>query len=165
MSPTYAKDTEVPADRSRGEIERTLERYGASAFMYGWDAGRAVIGFEISGRRYRIALPLPDKDDRAFTYTPATHTRRAPQAARAAYEQAVRQRWRALALWIKAVLEASEAGITTIQEALQPFTVLPGGRTVADWMAPQIERAYQTGQMPAMLPGLPGRSELTQEES
>ena len=26
---TYAKDTEVPADRSRAEIERTLQRYGA----------------------------------------------------------------------------------------------------------------------------------------
>lgn len=30
-----------PADRSRSEIERTLTRYGARQFMYGWDENRA----------------------------------------------------------------------------------------------------------------------------
>ena len=29
--PHYAENTEVPTDRSHAEIERTLERYGASA--------------------------------------------------------------------------------------------------------------------------------------
>ena len=39
----YAADTQVSVDASRAEIERTLTRYGATAFMYGWDADRAII--------------------------------------------------------------------------------------------------------------------------
>jgi len=34
----YAEGTSVPADRSRAEIERTLTRYGADQFAYGWRA-------------------------------------------------------------------------------------------------------------------------------
>jgi hypothetical protein len=149
--PTYAKDTAVPSERSRAEIERTLERYGATAFMYGWAAGRAVIGFEAEGRRYRLLLPLPDKTE--FARTPGQNRPRTQEGARAAYEQAVRQRWRALALWVKAMLEGAEAGIITLQEALQPFLVLPDGRTVGEWLSPQIEAVYRNGQMPPMLPG------------
>ena len=47
--PTYAKDTEVPIDRSKSEIERILQRYGATAFMYGWNEGKAIIGFSLHG--------------------------------------------------------------------------------------------------------------------
>jgi hypothetical protein len=161
--PTYAKDTDVTADRSRSEIEHTLERYGATGFAYGWadigDRRLMRIDFQIDGRHYRIVLPLPGQADTAFTHTPARGLRRSPAEARAAWEQAVRQRWRALALWIKAVLEAQEAGITTIQEAMQPFTVLPSGQTAGEWLAPQIQRAYESGTMPALLPGLGKRSE------
>ena len=145
------------------EIERTLQRYGAQAFMYGWDAGRAVIGFEIANRRYRIQLPLPDRNAPEFTRTPARNTRRTASAAQAAWEQATRQRWRALALWIKAVLEAAEAGIVTVDEALQPFIVLPDGRTVGEWLAPQLRAVYQSHRMPPLLPGV-GESDIVEGE-
>jgi hypothetical protein len=148
--PTYAKDTTVAVERSKGEIERTLQRFGASAFMYGWDAGRAVVGFEVSGRRYRITLPLPAKNE--FRLTATGRVRSSAAAVEEAWEQACRQRWRALALWIKAVLEAAEAGITSVDEAMQPFVVLPNGETAGRWLAPQIDAAYQTGSMPALLP-------------
>lgn len=151
--PTYAKDTTVPADRSRAEIEQTLSRYGATAFMYGWSGMRAVIGFEMDGRRYRVTLPLPNKSAPEFTRTPARGKLRSSDAASSAWEQATRQRWRALALWIKAILEATEAGIVTAQEALVPFAVLPDGRTAGEWLLPQLER-IGAEQMPPMLPGL-----------
>jgi len=50
--------------------------------------------------------------------------------------------------------EAAEAGITTLEIALQPYILLPNGRTAGEWLAPQIEAAYQSGRMPALL--LPG---------
>lgn len=53
---TYAARTEVPAERSRNEIEQTLARYGASAFGYLTQADRAVLVFEANGRR--ISGPL-----------------------------------------------------------------------------------------------------------
>lgn len=36
----------------------------------------------------------------------------------------------------------------------QSFLNLPDGKTIGEYMAPQIETAYQTGTMPPMLPML-----------
>jgi hypothetical protein len=38
----YASNTDVPSDRSRAEIERTLVRYGADEFMYGTRAREPI---------------------------------------------------------------------------------------------------------------------------
>lgn len=151
---TFARDTQVGPDRSRAEIERTLERYGADGFMYGWDQERAVVGFKVAGRQVRIALTLPGRDDPAFKRTPRTRQMRSPEAARAAWEQAVRQRWRALALVVKAKLEAVEAGISSFDEEFLAWLVLPGGATVAETALPAIEEAYRTGKLPALIPAL-----------
>lgn len=144
MSPTYAAGTEVSSDRSRAEIERTLVRYGASAFSYGWEDGRAAIQFDKEGRRIRFILPLPDREDRAFRLSP-TGRARTSAAAATAYEQAVKQRWRALALVVKAKLEAVEAGIVTFEQEFMAHMVLPGGQSVYEAVAPAIEHAYATG--------------------
>lgn len=65
-----------------------------------------------------------------------------------------RQRWRALALAIKAKLEAVETGIATFEEEFLNYIVLPDGVTVGEFIRPQIETAYATGTMPKMLPGI-----------
>jgi hypothetical protein len=70
----------------------------------------------------------------------------------AAWEQACRQRWRALALVVKAKLEAVECGISTFEEEFLAWMMLPDGSTVGDRMLPQLETAYRTGQMPPLLP-------------
>lgn len=149
----YAESTTVGSDRSRAEIERTLTRYGASSFMYGWDADQALIGFVKDGRQIKFILPMPNRQDREFTHTPARNTRRSDAQIEQAFEQAVRQRWRALALVIKAKLEAVEAGIVTFDEEFLAHFVLPGGRTVGDLIVPQIEHAYATGTIPELMPG------------
>ena len=66
----YAENTQVAPDRSRAEIERTLARYGASSFMYGWEASQAVLGFVADDRRVKFVLPLPDRKSAEFTKTP-----------------------------------------------------------------------------------------------
>jgi hypothetical protein len=156
----YAEHTEVPSSRSRDEIERTLTRYGATAFAYGWDTDgptpAATIMFEIgtpSGkRRVRFRLPMPNRRAREFTHTDTGRVRSQPSAEEA-YERAGRQRWRALALVIKAKLEAVTAGISTVEEEFLSHTVVPDGRTVGEWVGPHLLEAYSTGQMPALLPG------------
>jgi hypothetical protein len=50
----YAAQTEVSSDRSRSEIERTLRRYGATAFAYGWEGNRAQIGFKLADRQINL---------------------------------------------------------------------------------------------------------------
>lgn len=148
----YAEKTQVPSDRSRAEIEKTLQRYGATAFGYGWQDGRAQVMFEMADRRIRFTLPMPDRDDEMFLRTESGR-RRTASGVEAAHEQAVRQRWRALALVIKAKLEAVEAQISTIEDEFLAHVVLPDGSTVSEWVSPQLEVAYGRGEMPALLPG------------
>lgn len=148
---TYAKNTEVSSDISRREIERTLARYGAGSFAYGWNAGHAMVGFEMHQRQLRFVLPLPDRKSREFTHTPARGTRRSASAAEAAYEQAVKQKWRALALVIKAKLEAVESGIVDFDSEFLAHIVLPGGQTVGEQIVPQMDDALETGRPPELL--------------
>lgn len=148
----YAEKTSVPVDKSKAEIERTLQRYGADQFISGWDQNRAMIGFRMSGRQIRFIVELPDKDEKDFTHTPGREIRRSESQAYAAWEQACRQRWRALALVIKAKLEAVETGITIFEDEFMAHIVLPDGQTVGEFMRPQIAHAYEKGSMPKLLP-------------
>jgi len=151
---TYAADTEVSSEKSRAEIERTLRRYGAKAFAYAWDDDDATasIAFKLADRHIRFRLPMPNPGDPEFTRTPTGKTR-SPASAQAAYEQGTRQRWRALALVVKAKLEAVEAGISTVEREFLDSVVLPDGSTVGEWAAPQLATVYGRGVMPALLPG------------
>ena len=119
----YAENTQVPADRSRAEIEKTLR----SSFF----------------------LIMPEIEQ--FKRTPTGRGRNANQT-RIEHEKAQRQGWRALALVIKAKLEAIESGITTFDQEFLAHIQLPTGETVGDWMVPQVEHAYETGKMPRLLP-------------
>lgn len=154
MSPTYASSTTVSTESSRAEIERTLTRYGAQSFAYGWSGHRAMIEFAMNDRRIRFVLALPDKEATEFWLTPAGRRKLAPEAAHKKWEQACRQRWRALNLVIKAKLEAVEAEISTVESEFLSWTVLPDGTTAGEWIEPQIAEAYETGIMPMMLPQL-----------
>jgi hypothetical protein len=151
----YAAATKVSVEKSRGEIEKILTRWGATSFAYGWQGERAAISFAVNDRQIRFELPLPQPSDRRFTHT-ATGQKRAPAAAQKEYEQGVRQRWRALVLAIKAKLEAVEAGISNFENEFLAWTVLPGGATVADHVQPAIAEAYETGTVAPLLALGPG---------
>lgn len=150
----YAEKTTVSVARTKADIEELVQTHGADQFVSGYKDSLAVIGFSMAGRQIRFLLPLPDKAAREYWYTPGRGQRRTDEAAHMAWEQACRARWRALYLIVKAKLEAVDAGISTVEREFLYDIVLPDGRTAGEWMAPQIETAYQTGQMPAMLPML-----------
>ncbi|MGV3580037.1 hypothetical protein [Brevundimonas sp.] len=152
----YAADTSVSQDRSRSEIEATLKRYGATSFMYATGEDAAMVMFHIAERRVKFVLQMPNPNDRQFTHTPAKNMRRSPAEATKAWEQAGRQRWRALALVIKAKLEAVASGITTIEDEFMAHMVLPDGQTVGQFMKPQLALAYETGAMPTSVLMLDG---------
>lgn len=132
---TYAADTVVSPEKTRGHIERELRRYGATSFAYGTEIGRAMVGFQTKDRRVRFVLPLVPPQ------------RCTPKQA----EQFERSRWRALLLSIKAKLEAVESGIETFDEAFMPHIVMPNGQTMAEHSLPYIKEAYSTGKMPPLL--------------
>ncbi len=152
MTGRYAVNTSVSVDKSRIEIEHILRRYGAEDFIFGSTRGKAMIRFEMNRRQVCFVLPLPEPKDKQFTHTEARNRQRTPEDAHAAWEQACRQKWRALSLAVKAKLEVVASGIATFDDEFMSYILLPGGMTVGDWMAPQIEEAYTSGRMPKLLP-------------
>jgi hypothetical protein len=151
MNRRYAERTEVPADRSKAEIEKILARYGATGFAYMTSFDRAAIAFQAENRNIRFILPLPDRDEMAKT--PKGRARRG-KAAEDALAQEVRRRWRALSLSIKAKLETVESGIAEFETEFMPYVVMPNGKTVAENVAPQVAAAYESGRMPKLLAAL-----------
>jgi len=152
--PTFANTTDVGTDRSMAEIRRTLQRWGADQLMWGEASDRAFVAFIMGGRQVKIAVPMPDRNSREFTHTPQRNQKRSDSQREQAYEQAVRQRWRALNLVIKAKLEAVEAGISSFDTEFLGHLVLPGGQTVADAVRDDIAHAYATNTVPELLPAL-----------
>jgi hypothetical protein len=157
MAGKYAAKTEVPEHQSRTEIERTLTRYGATAFAYGWSAdhGRAQVMFELAGRRMRFEIATPDRAEKRFTHDHRGY-RRSEASMRAAYDQETRRLWRSLLLVVKAKLEAVETGIVSLEEEFLAHVVLPDNSTVGQWVEPQLAALYGGGDMPALLPGTGG---------
>lgn len=152
----YAATTTVSVEKSRAEIETILTRYGATQFAYATDTikGLATIQFCARGRHVRFILNLPLFSDKRFSHTKSRHQRRSTEEQMKAWEQACRQRWRALCLCIKAKLEAVECGITEFESEFLAHILLPSGETVGQLMQPQIENAYLTGEQPPGIRGL-----------
>jgi hypothetical protein len=153
--PRYARETTVPVDKSKREIEQTLMRYGASEFHSGWKQDSSMIGFRINNLFIRFVLPIPSRKEKHFTHKKDRYDfwqPRTEQQAEKAWEQEVRQRWRALLLVIKAKLEAVECGISTIQNEFLAHIVLPDQSTVGEWMVDTIA-AIKDGRMPRLIAG------------
>lgn len=158
----YAKETTVSKEASLMEIQRTLGRYKATAFMYGYGDQGAMVAFEMCGRRIRFVLRLPSLEDDCFKYQKPRSSlhkhgpRRTAEAQEKHWEQACKQRWRALSLVIKAKLEAVESGITEFEDEFMAHIVLPDNSTVGEHVKRSIAVAYETGVMAPMLPMLEG---------
>lgn len=129
---TFASRTEVSVSESIAEIERTANRYGGEQFVFGVAEDRAVVGFTKEGRQVRFQVPFGEKD--------------------AGYIQRQRQRMRALLLVVKAKLEAVESGVVGFEDEFLANIVLPDGKLVGQEVRRQIAHAYETREMPMLLP-------------
>jgi hypothetical protein len=149
----YAANTTVSVESSQEHIKRTLRRYGASRFGVFEDMEstmKASVMFSFAGLDIRIDVEMPGAEDQEFHVSEAGRQRK-PAAAYAAYEQAIRRRWRCLLLAIKAKLEAVETGISTVDIEFMPFIVMGDGRTVGEHLLPSLLKAAELGKMPRKL--------------
>lgn len=147
----FAQETEVSVQKSRAEIETLLSKYGATSFMSGVNPTDAVIAFEMKDRKIMFRMALPGKSERQFTHTPTRGIERTRDEAYAEWEQASRSRWRALALAIKAKLEAVAVGITTFEDEFLAHIVMHDGLTVGQHVRPKIAEAYASGKVTPLL--------------
>jgi hypothetical protein len=149
----FAEDTSVSVEKSRAEIEGMLMRNGATSLMAGMNPTEAVIAFEMKDRKVLFRLPLPAKNEKRFMYSDGGRRMRNAAGQHKAWEQACRSRWRALALAIKAKLEAVAIGITTFEDEFLAHIMMPDGMTVGQHTRPLIEQHYKSGSVGPLLPG------------
>lgn len=147
---SYAQNTSVPVERSKCEIETILARYGADSFGSIRHKDHAAIMFTCRGLTVQFVLPNPTKAD-----VPATDGRskikpRSDAAIEADIKQEERRRWRALALVVKAKMEAVESRITTFEREFLAHIVMKNGTSVGDAVIPALVAAAKTGTMPTL---------------
>lgn len=149
----FAEDTSVPVEQTKGDLEVMLRRRGAEAFAYAWSQdGRCSLRFVLAGLPIRIAMAALKPEDVAVSEAALRRAgNNAAQLVRQRREQEERRRWRALALVVKANLEAIDSGITTVMEAFFPWLVLPNGATVWDVHGEPSLRQVTAGEL-AKLP-------------
>jgi hypothetical protein len=124
---TYAATTKVPVDRTRAEIEAALKHAKATRTLTMDEPDHALVMCALGGRLLRFKVPIAAK----------------------ASDQERRSRWRALGLVIKAKLESVASQIETAEEAWLAHVVMPDGRTVSEWVEPEIVKAIDSGKMPS----------------
>ena len=144
----YANSTGVSPEKTQSDIRETLRRYGGEGFGIIEKGSTVCVMFEYANLMIRISVGLPDKNE--FKTTETGRSRKAT-AANDAYNQAVRQRWRALLLAIKSKLEAIECGISTIEKEFMAFVVMPDGRDLGDHLIPKLREISTSGKMPKLL--------------
>lgn len=141
---TYAKGTAVPISRSRGEIDKTLRRFGASGVQWTdhWNEGRMELRFlwEHGEAKYqaRFAIALPD-DEMLRDMARRGGTGMFLQSK---YDKLVegvgREEMRLLAQFLKMSLHAIEGGLIDAEQLFLPFLEDATGMTVSERMLPRM---------------------------
>jgi hypothetical protein len=144
----FANSTTVSPEKSQQDIRETLRRYGATRFGVMEEADKAHVMFEFEKLQIQLTISLPSRKD--FETTDAGRSRKS-SAVTEAYNQAIRQRWRALLLAIKAKLEAIECGISTIEKEFMAFVIMPDGMSLGDHLIPELHKIAESGKMPKLL--------------
>jgi precorrin-6x reductase len=143
----YAEGTDVAADKSRAELERLLDKHGASEVGVHRDADKTTLIYRMKGIMVRHVVVYPEA--KLFARKPDV---------KKAQEAEWRRRWRAQVLITKAKLELIASGESSVEREFLADTLLPNGETVAEAMLPRIAEAYATGAMPRLLLGPGGKN-------
>ncbi len=178
----FAEGTEVDPEKSRQELMRTLERYGASHFVEARAPSelRYAIEFQLRGRWYRFKIegkPIETFYDAARGRQSWASLQRILQepswykSELAAMEKRRRaewrRQWRVLINHTKMLMDMAldedqdDVAGGAAQDDLLPYLLLPTHETFAEHYAPQVDHMYLTGQQPddlvKLLPAPGGR--------
>ncbi len=154
---SYASNTKVSAEKSRAEIERLVMRHGADEFGYLTRRDEATIRFVYKNIPVEMTVPMPDRDEDRFRFTPCRSVERTDEAAFEEWQKEVRRCWRSLCLVIKAMLVGVDDGVITFEQAFMPYIVCLDGRTISQHVLPHLQNAIETGSKLKMLPLMEGQ--------
>jgi hypothetical protein len=125
--------TEVPADRTVAEIQRTLARAGAGSVRIDYDQGEpAAVSFllMLGGQPAPFRLPSNWQGVWAIIRKDTTVPRRLRTEA-----QAQRIAWRVVKDWVEAQLALIQSGQASLAQLFLPHAVRADGRTLFEVVA------------------------------
>lgn len=155
MSPRrFASKTVVPIAKSRGEIDRLLRNWGADAIQWTdeFSEDRSTLRFmwQHEGTdymaRFSIQLEELDPDD----LLNLTTGKLSEAKVRKAQDARGKREHRLLLLWLKAALNAVDAGIIDASTLFLPFLEDKTGKTVGEIVVPQMAK-LPTGKVGRLL--------------
>lgn len=146
----FAENTDVSVERSEAELKGLLVKHGAIRVGTLMDTDATVVVFEMNGRRIRQDVKHPNPED--YQENPKGQQRTEAQI-KAAVDQELRRRWRAIVLITKAKLEMIAAGMGSFEAEFMAQTVLANGETVGEQLLPRIAKVYNSGTMPSLMLG------------
>ena len=132
-APVLNYTTEVPVERTVGEVCKILVAHGAASVTVEYAKGRPVaVSFAMDSRHGRDAYLLPARTDRVHSRLKARLKAREIPPRYATPEQAERVAWRTCKDWIEAQLAMVANDLVDLDEVLLPYQ-LRNGKTFFDW--------------------------------
>lgn len=149
--PRYAETTTVRVDKSRNEIDRLLRDWGCDGIRWTDHFAKGQVGLEFlwthDDQEYlaRFEITLPDDEALRSNARHASSGAFLPAKLAKLKESRGRQEHRLLLLWLKAALNAVDAGIIPAEVLFLPFLVGQDGQTVAQAALPRLRTLLSGG--------------------
>jgi len=112
----FAKNTQVPVNQTRGEIQAIVARFGCQFDAFVDESFRSIVCFRGFGRWVRFVVPIKTKID----------------------PQTERELWRGVLLGIKGRLVNVKDGVETFEEAFYAHLVTESGKRVYEEVKPKL---------------------------
>ena len=123
--------TEVPVEKTIGEIQRCLSMHGASSILTDYDKDGVVtaLSFKIMIGDKPVGYRLPTDWEPVLKILEEN-----PKVSRrlCTRDQAVRVAWRIVKTWIEAQMAIVETRMVDVSDVFLPYAVMKGGKTLAE---------------------------------
>lgn len=161
----FAEGTPVPYEKSLQEIQRELERYGATGFLNYMDPRQVfyAIGFQLPETgAFILTVALPDPQKYPKDGPPLASKSQSAAEARKTHGNAWNQEFarimRTLLDLVQAKFRAVSAGVTSFEKEFFTDLVIWNEQgqqtTVYEWYAPQVQYLKDNGLQPPLLPAV-----------
>lgn len=153
----YAEDTTVPVSKSRGELDALLRGWGAQGIQWtdDFEHDRVMLRFvwPRGEQRFmaRFVVRLPTREQLAVDAVDGRSGRTSESKLRALMDARGKREHRLLVLWLKAALNAVDAGLVDAETLFLPFLEGKDGQTFAEAALPRLAD-LTTGSAARLLP-------------
>lgn len=130
----YMETTEVPAERTAGEISGVLIAAGASQISTQYDNGRVTgLMWTMKVAGIERLFQMPARVEPVYKILLSRRSRRhMPAVQTDVRQQATRVAWRQLLRWVQAQVAMIECGMTEAGEVFFPYLQTPSGQSLFD---------------------------------